>query len=90
MLEYGVFECVGCGDEFPAEVPPLWAGRDLWPTCPFCGCDDTQLVTKLVDFVNAPGGHTICVSHEKPPCWENCPIRRLAGQIPPDHQYQGT
>ena len=37
MLSYGIFACEECGDEWPDELPPLWAAGDMWPVCRCCG-----------------------------------------------------
>ncbi len=36
---YGLFSCLACQREWPDELPPLWSGLDLMPSCPECAAE---------------------------------------------------
>lgn len=60
VAQYAIFVCESCRDEdqtkncgdhcaqeWAGELPPLWSGLDIWPTCRCCG-GNAVLVAPLV------------------------------------------
>ena len=46
-VAYGLFCCLSCRREWADELPPLWSGLDMMPTCPECA-SDSELRCPLV------------------------------------------
>lgn len=32
----GLYVCPSCGLKWADDLPPIWTGRDCWPSCPVC------------------------------------------------------